>query len=137
MLLTDVMLYLMKGTLTNIRGVLKGDGKSISEVGIDDSTLTDDNNHIPTSGVVKSALGGIVKSDAVSSSISFAANSGTFIAVARNSVSVGALYVVDAAGSLTRIAGTATGHTASINNGTVTITNTSGIVITVSRILRL
>lgn len=110
MLLTDVMTYLMKGTLTNIKGVLKGDGKNLGEIGVDTtptansknliesgavksalddkqnkitssgvligdgsggissktldtSTLTDDNNHIPTSGVVKSAIDLVVQSE--------------------------------------------------------------------------
>lgn len=55
MFLTDVMTYLMKGTLTNIKGVLKGDGKSLSEIGVDEAP-TQDSNNLVTSGGVKSAL---------------------------------------------------------------------------------
>ena len=55
MFLTDVMTYLMKGTLTNIKAVLKGDGKTLGEVGVD-STPTAESKNLITSGGVKSAL---------------------------------------------------------------------------------
>lgn len=55
MFLTDVMTYLMKGTLTNIKGVLRGDGKILSEVDVD-NTPTASSDSLVTSGGVKSAI---------------------------------------------------------------------------------
>ena len=41
---------------TSLTGVLMGDGSVVGTKTLDTSSLTNDNNHIPTSGVVKSAL---------------------------------------------------------------------------------
>lgn len=55
MLLSDVMTYLMKGTFTNIKGVLKGNGKFLSEVGVD-TIPTANSKNLVESGGVESAL---------------------------------------------------------------------------------
>ena len=43
-------------TDTELNGVLFGNGSKVGAKSLDTSSLTDDNNHVPTSGVVKSAL---------------------------------------------------------------------------------
>ena len=43
-------------TVTGISGVLTGNGSTVGYKSLDTSTLTNDNDHIPTSGSVKSAL---------------------------------------------------------------------------------
>lgn len=43
-------------TDTALNGVLFGNGSKVGAKTLDTSSLTDDNNHVPTSGVVKSAL---------------------------------------------------------------------------------
>lgn len=43
-------------TTTNLTGLLAGDGSNVTTMGLDTSSLTNDNTHVPTSGVVKSAL---------------------------------------------------------------------------------
>lgn len=44
-------------TTTNLTGLLAGDGSNVTTMGLDTSSLTNDNDHVPTSGVVKSAMG--------------------------------------------------------------------------------
>lgn len=43
-------------TATSLSGVLVGDGSNVGAKALDTSSLSNDNNHVPTSGVVKSAL---------------------------------------------------------------------------------
>ena len=45
---------------TSLTGVLMGDGSVVGTKTLDTSSLTNDNNHIPTSGVVKSALDAVI-----------------------------------------------------------------------------
>ena len=96
------------------------------------ATVVEANNGKPvTSGAVKSALP-MRYSVTGGNSVTFAVNAGCLILVSRDSVAVGAIYTIDIAGAVSRIAGTATGHTISYSNGNVTVTNTTGIVATVS-----
>lgn len=47
-------------TATSLSGVLVGDGSNVGAKALDTSSLTNDNNHVPTSGVVKSAIDNVL-----------------------------------------------------------------------------
>mgnify|MGYP006976623475 CR=1 FL=1 len=70
MFLTDVMLYLMKGTLTNISGVLKGNGKTLDSMGVDATPTASSKNLIESGGVkaaITSSENSIIKKDKAAS----------------------------------------------------------------------
>lgn len=50
-------------TTTALNGVLTGNGSTVGAKSIDTSSLTNDNDHIPTSGAVKSAIDNVVKNE--------------------------------------------------------------------------
>ena len=84
------------GTPTNIDGVLVGDGSTIGAKSLDTSSLTNDNNHIPTSGVVKSAL-----SYPSLGSFSTLAALGTLLDTALGTMANNSLYNIRVAASAT------------------------------------
>ena len=131
-------------TPTTLNGLLFGSGGTVGTKALDTESLTDDNDHVPTSGLVKgelddlkSALNSFPKciNGTLGNGSTFTKNiSNTrvaFIIVTRGAASVLSIYILDQWGALQELS-TSASIAITVSEDTLSIKNTAGMVVDIA-----